>query len=72
MAHLKILIIVEYNEEFQRAPGLGCLHCGSTAEKRNGKYRTRTKIFMEGSPNGQIVEEADLKKVIYTNLSMLK
>lgn len=30
-------------KESRFSSGLGCLHCGSTAIKRNGKYRSKDK-----------------------------
>lgn len=31
--------------EARFASGLGCLHCGSTSVKRNGKYRSRQRYL---------------------------
>lgn len=32
-------------KESRISSGLGCLHCGSTAVKRNGKYRSRQRYL---------------------------
>lgn len=32
-------------KEFQFSSGLSCLHCGSNAVKRNGKYRSRQRYL---------------------------
>ncbi len=32
-------------KESRFSSGLGCLHCGSTAVKRNGKYRSRQRYL---------------------------
>jgi transposase-like protein len=39
----KITKLLKSIREFRFASGLGCVHCGSTSVKRNGKYRSRQR-----------------------------
>jgi transposase-like protein len=41
----KITKLLKSIREIRFASGLGCVHCGSTSVKRNGKYRSRQRYF---------------------------
>ena len=41
----KITALLKSIRESRFASGLGCVHCGSTSVKRNGKYRTRQRYL---------------------------
>lgn len=41
----KITKLLNSIRESRFASGMGCLHCGSTSVKRNGKYRSRQRYL---------------------------
>ena len=41
----KITSLLKSIREAHFASGLGCVHCGSTSVKRNGKYRSRQRYL---------------------------
>lgn len=41
----KITKLLKSIREAKFASGLGCVHCGSTSVKRNGKYRSRQRYL---------------------------
>lgn len=41
----KITKLLKSIREARFASGLGCVHCGSTSVKRNGKYRSRQRYL---------------------------
>lgn len=44
----KITSLLKSIREARFASGLGCVHCGSTSVKRNGKYRSRQRYLCSG------------------------
>ena len=42
----KINKLLKSIREARFASGLGCVHCGSTSVKRNGKYRQDSVIYV--------------------------
>lgn len=51
----KINKLLKILREARFSSGIGCVHCGSTEVKRNGKYRSRQRYLCKDSRKSLII-----------------